>query len=162
VVARLRSEQGADLIEDTTETRGSGEGVKPAQRPLPWLEPPMVLLRMMIHVAGGPGYITRGHEDVPNGAWVGSVASHSDPVRCHPGADPGANRAKISRAIAAFGDEGCSVASRCLRCCSQQQRLARLRRFRVGLPPQLRHVSRGLKARRWPDKDLNRARWRHL
>jgi hypothetical protein len=85
---RLRSEQGTDLVEEATETRGGGEGVGPAHRPIALLDPPMILLQAIVAITVGP-VRHPVPKDVPNSARVGLLAIGGDAVWDDAGHDPG-------------------------------------------------------------------------
>ena len=103
---RLRSEKGADLVEEATEARSGAERFEPARGTVPLLNAAMVLLHMVVQIAiRSMRYL--GPEDVSNGPWVGVMAIGGDAVGGHPGDRPRRPKKRLGRREVAGAAEPC-------------------------------------------------------
>jgi hypothetical protein len=96
VTVRLGTEKGSDLIKDTAETGGGGEGFEPAHRPVALLDALMVLLQVVVEMAVG-AVQHPVPKDVSNGVWIGIMPIGGDAVRRHSRHRPGGAEERLSR-----------------------------------------------------------------
>jgi hypothetical protein len=76
IAVRLGMEKGSHLVEQAAEAHSSDAVFEPAHRPIPFFDPSMILLQMVIQVAIGPMfYLVPEH--MANGTWVGIVTGVS-------------------------------------------------------------------------------------
>jgi hypothetical protein len=68
IAVRLGMEKGSHLVEQAAEAHSSDAVFEPAHRPIPFFDPSMILLRMVIQVAIGPMFYL---EPIPIGSISG-------------------------------------------------------------------------------------------